>query len=236
MRHSILLFTAILSLGGLSLSLPALALSDDAAVQHVTEEVGQQLDTDVHEALAEHGAHDDMHTGAHHGDEPQGLPQLDTRWYSSQIFWLALSFILMYLPFRFKVLPDLSSVIERRRERIEGDLIAARNLKQEAENVHAAYATILREARDQSSALFARAESKVKDLEKESFSEFYKKASKEIAETEESIEKAKKEAMGTINDVAAEVAAVAAQQLVGIKTDKTTAKSVIKTMEKKKAA
>lgn len=224
--------TVIALVGCVAMNLsPAMAL--DAIGQHAADAL-DIAPVDTHQGELVHEV--DLHGDAHHDAPEGGLPQLDVRWYPSQMFWLAVMFFAMYIPFRFKVLPDLSGIIERRREQVEGDLMAARNLKQEAENVHKAYETIVKEARDQSSALFVRAEEKIKALEKEGYNEFFQKASKEIAAAEAEIDKAKASAMGTVNDIAAEVASVAAEKLVGIKTDKNKAISVIETIGKKKAA
>ncbi len=186
--------------------------------------------------FVEHSENEAAHHGDAHHEEIKGLPQLDPTWYPSQIFWLAVTFALMYLPFRFKILPDLSSVIERRSEKIDGDLTAAKRFREEAEETHAAYEAILAEARDESSALFIRAEEKIKAKSQEEFQAFYKHATKLIEETEAEILAAKDNAIGEMNDIAAEVAATAAEALVGIKTDKQSALSIIKNIEKKKAA
>ncbi len=235
--RSLLLLSATLTLGMTGLAgTPAFAADgahDHMQMDHVTEEINTHMAPAHHDDA--HG-HDTAHAEEGHHDEVQGLPQLDGSTYPSQIFWLLVTFALMYLPFRFKVLPDLSGVIERRREQIEGDLISAKNLKIEAENVHAAYETIVREARDKSSYLFTRAEEKIKEQEKASYAEFYAHAAKDIADAEEEIADATQKALATVNDVAAEVAAAAAEKLVGIKTDKKKAISVIETIGKKKAA
>ena len=180
--------------------------------------------------------HNSAHQDDKHHKETQGLPQLNPKWYVSQIFWLAVTFAFMYIPFKFKILPDLSHVIERRREQIQGDLIAAKELRIEAENVHETYNIILKDARDQASALFIRAEDKIKELEQQTFNDFYKRAAKKIEEAEKEVDDAKNNAMVTVNDIAAEIASVAAQKLVGVKTNKENAITVIETLNKKKAA
>ena len=237
--RSLLLLSATLTLGFAGFAgVPAFAA--DGAHDHMQIEKTVTEGLDTHAAPAHyndaHGSNADHAGDDGHHDDVQGLPQLDVSTYPSQIFWLLVTFFLMYLPFRFKVLPDLSGIIERRREQIEGDLISAKNLKIEAENVHSAYETIVREARDKSSALFTRAEEKIKEQEKQSYADFYAHASKDIAAAEEEIVEAKQQALATVNDVAAEIATIAAEKLVGIKTDKKKAISVIETIGKKKAA
>ena len=47
-----------------------------------------------------------------------GLPQLDPTWWPSQIFWLAIVFIILYWLMASKFLPALGGAIEERRDRI----------------------------------------------------------------------------------------------------------------------
>lgn len=205
-------------------------------VPHAVEmHEANELAKDAHHEDSEDHSAANAHGDAHH-DEVKGLPQLDPTWYVSQFFWLAVTFTMMYIPFRFKVLPDLSSVIERRREKIEGDLIAAQRLKEEAENTHKAYEKIVVDARQESSALFARVEEKIKELEQTSFNDFFKSGAKKVANAEEEVANAKEKAMDEVNDVAADTAILAAEKLVGIKADKNNAVKTLKDINKKAAA
>ena len=181
--------------------------------------------------------HGDAHHGddAHH-DEVQGLPQLNPSSYSSQIFWLVVAFALMHVVFRFKVIPDVSNIVDRRREQIESDLTAAQNLKEQAEGVHAEYEQSLVAAREKSSALYERVELKIKQKGQDDYAAFQEKSAKDIAEAEADIAKATKRAMKEMNEVAAEVASLAAEKIVGVKADKKSAASVVKNLGKKKAA
>ena len=48
-----------------------------------------------------------------------GLPQFDYTTYSSQLFWMFVTFTICYLVFSGKILPEISAVIQNRQERIE---------------------------------------------------------------------------------------------------------------------
>ena len=50
--------------------------------------------------------------GGGHYAEVEGLPQLDFTTYSSQIFWMFVFFILLYVFFAKKTLPEISSAVE----------------------------------------------------------------------------------------------------------------------------
>src|SRR6185437_17126527 len=77
------------------------------------------------------------------------MPQLDVATFPTQLIWLAISFIVLYLVMQAVGLPRLGDVIAARRARIDGDLEKAAQLKNETETVITAYEKALAEARMQ---------------------------------------------------------------------------------------
>ena len=76
--------------------------------------------------LLGHGA-----TAASSSSGPK-LPQLDLTTYSSQVFWLIVSFVVLYFLVAKLAMPRIAEVLEERQERIEDDLDKAETLKKEA--------------------------------------------------------------------------------------------------------
>lgn len=76
-----------------------------------------------------------------------GLPQFDTSTFASQVFWLLLSFIVLYLLMARIFIPALGGVIEERRQRIADDFDKAAEFKRQAEEAEAAYKKALSDAR-----------------------------------------------------------------------------------------
>ena len=68
------------------------------------------------------------------GDAGPKLPQLDVQTYASQIFWLVVSFIVLYFLVAKVAMPRISEVLEERQERIEDDLDKAETLKTSTSN------------------------------------------------------------------------------------------------------
>ena len=77
------------------------------------------------------------------------MPQLDLATFPPQLIWLAITFVLLYLVMAMAGLPRVGGIIAARRQRIEGDLDKAAQMKNEAEAVIAAYDKALAEARMQ---------------------------------------------------------------------------------------
>jgi len=76
------------------------------------------------------------------------LPQLDVQTYASQIFWLLVSFVILYFLVAKVAMPRISEVLEERQERIEDDLDKAETLKKEAYVVRVEYEKALMLARE----------------------------------------------------------------------------------------
>ena len=79
------------------------------------------------------------------------MPQLDVQTYASQIFWLIVSFIVLYFLVAKVAMPRISEVLEERQERIEDDLDKAETLKKEAYLVKIEYEKALSSAREKAS-------------------------------------------------------------------------------------
>ena len=77
------------------------------------------------------------------------MPQLDVATFPPQLIWLAITFVVLYLLMSRLGLPRVGGVLAARRDRIEGDLEKAAQMKAEAEAVIAAYERALAEARQQ---------------------------------------------------------------------------------------
>ena len=180
-------------------------------------------------------AHDAGGHGGHEAGTP-GLPQLDVSTYPSQLFWLALCFGFLYLVFSKKTLPDISGVLENRKNHIASDLDTADKLRQDAENAQAAYEDSLNEARTASSKAVAAAHEKKTAFDAKKTAAFNEKEEGEIKALESRLQKAKQDAMDDMNTIAAEVAREAAEKIVGISTDLKQAQTVVKALNGREAA
>lgn len=190
-------------------------------------------------ASAGHGeaaaAHDAAAGGGHEAASG-GLPQFDPSTFPSQLFWLAATFLLLYLFFSIKTLPAISSVLENRREHIRSDLEMAEKLKAEAERAQEAYEKLLTNAREESSQAVSNVTGAIKARAEKEQQAFREKHEHEVGALEKRIAKAKTDAMKDMTVIAAEIASEAADRIVGIKTDLKQAQSVVQSLNSKKEA
>lgn len=159
-----------------------------------------------------------------------GLPQFDPEWFTSQIFWLAISFGVLYFIFSKKTLPDISSVIENRKNHIDSDLETAEKLTAEADSVHDAYQAHLNKAQSDASEAIKSVEDQSKTKAENALDGFREKSDHDLKEAEKRIESSKAAAMDDMNQICVDAAAQAVQKIIGLNLDKSEIQAVVKNM------
>src|SRR5690349_17857545 len=94
-------------------------------------------------------AHTEVPGGGHKGTFPPFAPET----FASQVLWLTVSFILLFVLLTKVALPRVASILEARRNRIAEDLAAAERHKSESDAAIAAYEKALADARVRAQAL-----------------------------------------------------------------------------------
>ena len=143
------------------------------------------------------------------------MPQLDFSTYVPQIFWLAVTFLVLFLLMKGVALPRVGAALDARQERLDSDLARAADLKAQAEAVIAAYERSLAEAR---AAAQATIRETTERLEAAAAARQHELASAIAARTraaERDIVAAKERALADIPTVAAEIAAALSAKLTG---------------------
>ena len=85
------------------------------------------------------------------------MPQLDPTWFASQLFWLAVAFVMLYVILSRFILPPLTGIMLARRQTVENDISKAQTLKTEAEQARLDYEKTLAESREKARQLVAAA-------------------------------------------------------------------------------
>lgn len=144
------------------------------------------------------------------------MPQLEQiHTFIGQIFWLVVTFGFLYVVLWKAALPRVSSVLQERQERIDEDLRKAEEFKQEADDAIAAYEKLVADARSQAQAVIREAGQALASASADRHDALTARIKADIAEAEDRIEKARAEAVGNIQSVAAEVAQAATSRLIG---------------------
>ena len=69
-----------------------------------------------------------------YGAESGGMPQLDPEFWVSQVFWLIISFGLLFIVLSKFILPTISDNLERRRSQILENIETAEKQRKESDN------------------------------------------------------------------------------------------------------
>jgi F-type H+-transporting ATPase subunit b len=136
-----------------------------------------------------------------------GLPQLNTKDFSPQLFWLAVTFILLFWVMAKIALPRIGEVIEERKDRIQRDLAAAERLKGETDKALAAYEKALSDARGNASSIARQTREALNaEVEKERKA-VEEQLARKLADAEASIGATKAKALTSVKDIAGETVA-----------------------------
>jgi F-type H+-transporting ATPase subunit b len=142
------------------------------------------------------------------------FPPLDKGTYPSQLFWLAITFGLLYLLVRRFILPLVGEVVEYRSKHIERDLGLTEKLKNEAATALANYNQALEEAR-----------SRANDIGKEMRERLALEAKKDrarvdahiatmLSDAEKHIAETKSKALASLDEIASDVAKAVVSRLI----------------------
>jgi F-type H+-transporting ATPase subunit b len=160
----------------------------------------QQIETLEHIPPSEHGG---------------GFPPFQKDTFASQLVWLVLTFVALYLLMSRVALPRIGGIFEDRKKHIDGDLTEAKSLKDRSDAALAAYEKSLADARNRAQALAnetreqqaAAAETARKTLDA--------KLNAQIASAEQTIAGRKAAAMANVQGIATDAAAAIVERLIG---------------------
>jgi F-type H+-transporting ATPase subunit b len=165
-------------------------------------------------------------TGAAGHAEKAGMPQLDFSTWPNQIFWLAVTLVVIYLVLTRIALPRIGGVLAERRGTITNDLATAEELKQKAVAAEKAYNDALAQARAEAGKIAAATRAEIqKDLDIA-----IAKADAEIAAKSAESEKRLAEIQAGAMEAVGEVARDTAAELVAALGGKADAKAIATAM------
>jgi F-type H+-transporting ATPase subunit b len=153
--------------------------------------------------------------GISRAEDEKGMPQLKPDSYPSQIFWLAVFFVLVFVFLRFVGIPRLIAILDERGRRIGGDISSAESLRAEADEAEKAYEATMAAAHGKARQLLTEThERNVATLAEETRAAAASFDAK-VDEAVKRIDAARAEAMRGIRDVALGLASDITVKLAG---------------------
>jgi len=150
-----------------------------------------------------------------------GMPQLDFATFPTQLFWLAVTFIILYVLMKWLVLPQVAAMIKARRDQLDADLASAEQLKAEAEAALAAYQQVLATARAQAKAVVKQTTDRMAAEAAERQRQLNEALARRITAAEGQIAAAKERALSEIHQIAIEVGLAVTERITGSAPDTT---------------
>lgn len=157
------------------------------------------------------------------------MPQLNTEHFSSQIFWLLVTFIALYAMLSRSLLPRVHDVMEGRQSKIAHDMDRAEQLRTEAEEAKVIYEKALQESRAKAQNLMAESAALVEKAATSRQAELDSKLERQLAEADANIQTAKAQALARLAPVSKELTQQIIEQLTG---EKSSAGKVSETVDK----
>lgn len=155
------------------------------------------------------------------------FPPFDPTYFASQLFWLAISFALLYLLLSRFVLPRIGGAIEERRDRIADNLDAAADMKAQADETVKAYEKELADARARAAAVAAEAKADADKDIAEATREADAELDAKLDKSEQRIKASREQALAQVRTIAAEAAASVADRLAGLDVSQADAETAV---------
>ena len=166
--------------------------------------------------------------------EKVGMPQLDTEFWISQIFWLTITFSILFVLLSRLILPKISANLEMRKSLILENISAAEKKRGESESKTKEYNEIIEKSKKQAKNLINHTKERLtKDinLKKEALE---KDLFNEIQKTEIEIQEFRDKAPEKINKIAIETSTDLLQHLIGTDVNGSSISAIVNSLSSKK--
>jgi len=165
--------------------------------------------------------------------ESGGMPQLNPEFWVSQIFWLTLTFGILYIVLSKAILPKISSNLELRKSQIQENIEAAEKQRIESDTKLKEYDDLILKSKIKAKNIYKDAREKViKDinLKKEVLD---RQIDEEIKKVEKEIEVLKKNAPEKINKIAIETSSELIKKLIGAEINSSSISAIVDDLSKR---
>ena len=141
------------------------------------------------------------------------MPQLDPTWFASQIFWLAVTFTVLYVLISRVLLPPITGIIATRQSTIDGDIASSEAFKKQAQTAKDTYERALAEARSNSRKIIDEAMEEHKRSAELATIEVQDTITRKLAKAEKSIQEKRDAMLKELTPAADEMAALITKQM-----------------------
>jgi F-type H+-transporting ATPase subunit b len=138
----------------------------------------------------------------------EGMPQFNAKTFPSQLFWLVISFLVLYFFITFLVLPRIRENIRLRKNKISNDIERAENLRDQTEKILTEYNKKIEVAKTKAKNLIKNSAKKADEDLNIQMAGFKKQIDKKLSATELQLNEYKKESLKKLSESSSNVASV----------------------------
>jgi F-type H+-transporting ATPase subunit b len=150
----------------------------------------------------------------HPAAEHEVFPPFDSSTFASQLLWLAITFIALYLLLARVAIPRIGGILSDRASRIAGDIEKAQTAKATSEAAVAAYEKALAAARANANTIAEAARNESKAAADKERAGIEADLAKKLAASEANIEGIKQRALSEVGAIASDTAAAIVKALI----------------------
>ena len=165
--------------------------------------------------------------------ESAGMPQLNPEFWISQIFWLTLTFGILYIILSKLILPKISSNLELRKSQIQENIEAAEKQRKESEFKLQEYEEMILQSKLEAKNIFKeKREKALKDINsKKEILE--NQIDEEIKKAEDEINTLERTAPEKINKIAIETSSEILKSLIGEEVNNSSISAIVDDLSKR---
>ena len=163
-----------------------------------------------------------------------GMPQLDSKYWFSQSFWLVLIFSILYLVLSKFFIPKIKDNLDNREKKIRENLEEAKEFSEQANKKILQYEKEISNAKKDVIKILSDSKKQIeKNLNKKK-EQFEKELEKELIKAETEIQSFKKNSSENIKRIAEEISAKVIEDIAGEKLNESSIKSSVSEVTKNK--
>ena len=167
------------------------------------------------------------------GAESGGMPQLNPEFWISQIFWLTITFGVLYIVLSKLILPKISLNLELRKSQIQDNIEAAEKQRENSEAKLKEFDDIIIKSKLRAKNIYQEAREKALkeiNLKREALD---KQIDEEIKKVDQEIKLLKKSAPEKINKIAIESASALVKELIGAEVNSSSISAIVDDLSKR---
>tara|TARA_B100001121_G_scaffold270499_1_gene255815 strand:+ start:479 stop:1057 length:579 start_codon:yes stop_codon:yes gene_type:complete len=162
-----------------------------------------------------------------HAAESGGMPQLDPEFWLSQIFWLVITFGILYIILSKIILPKIRDNLETRKSQVLDNLEIAEKQRKDSETKLKEFDDIILKSKINAKNLFNESRKKLLNNISNKRIKLEEELDKEVKIVEAEIEELKKKSPEKINKIAVETSSDIIHQLIGANVNNSSITAIV---------